>query len=271
MDLGEKLRQARLEAGLSQRQLCGEALTRNMLSQIEHGAAKPSIDTLLHLARGLGKPVGYFLDQEEAVSPNQKGMLAAREAFAQGSFSAAEAALQAFQPPDPVFQQEWGLLSLLTDLALARQALDAGKLPYARKLLIRAAQYATIYRTPDLERERVLLLYQAEAEHPEALSKLLPADDRALLLRAQAALDQEDPRRCAAILDAAEDFSAPRWNFLRGQACLALADYAQAARYLTLAYDHAPKQTAPLLERCYRELEDYKMAYFYACQQRAER
>ena len=32
MELGEKLKQARLEAGLSQRQLCGEEITRNMLS-----------------------------------------------------------------------------------------------------------------------------------------------------------------------------------------------------------------------------------------------
>lgn len=41
MSLGERLRQARLEAGLSQRQLCGERITRNMLSQLESGAASP--------------------------------------------------------------------------------------------------------------------------------------------------------------------------------------------------------------------------------------
>ena len=34
MSLGEKLRQARLEAGLSQRALCGGEITRNMLSRI---------------------------------------------------------------------------------------------------------------------------------------------------------------------------------------------------------------------------------------------
>ena len=38
MELGEKLRQARLEAGLTQRQLCGDQITRNMLSLIENGA-----------------------------------------------------------------------------------------------------------------------------------------------------------------------------------------------------------------------------------------
>ena len=39
VEMGELLRQARLEAGLTQRELCGERITRNMLSQIENGAA----------------------------------------------------------------------------------------------------------------------------------------------------------------------------------------------------------------------------------------
>ena len=50
MELGEKIKQARLEAGLSQRQLCGDTVTRNMLSQIENGSARPSMDTLRFFA-----------------------------------------------------------------------------------------------------------------------------------------------------------------------------------------------------------------------------
>ena len=50
MDLGEKLKKVRLDAGLSQRQVCGERITRNMLSQIENGSARPSMDTLRYLA-----------------------------------------------------------------------------------------------------------------------------------------------------------------------------------------------------------------------------
>ena len=69
MELGEKLKRARLEAGLSQRALCGEEITRNMLSQIEHGTAKPSMATLRYLAQRLEKPVSWFLDgQAEAHS-----------------------------------------------------------------------------------------------------------------------------------------------------------------------------------------------------------
>ena len=39
MDIGSRIKQARLEAGLSQRQLCGDTITRNMLSLIENGTA----------------------------------------------------------------------------------------------------------------------------------------------------------------------------------------------------------------------------------------
>ena len=55
MELGQRLKQARLQAGLSQRQLCGEEVTRNMLSQIENGTARPSMARLAYFAARLGK------------------------------------------------------------------------------------------------------------------------------------------------------------------------------------------------------------------------
>ena len=82
MTLGERLRQARLEAGLSQRQLCGEEVTRNMLSQIENGTAKPSMNTLAYFARRLEKPVSFFLQEDAVCSPNQERMAQARAALA---------------------------------------------------------------------------------------------------------------------------------------------------------------------------------------------
>ena len=88
MELGEKIRQARLEAGLSQRQLCGEEITRNMLSLIENGAAKPSMKTLGYLAKELGKPLSWFVDEygtdhRELIS-SAENLRLAQEAAAQG-------------------------------------------------------------------------------------------------------------------------------------------------------------------------------------------
>ena len=80
MELSQKLKQARLDAGLSQKALCGDRITRNMLSQIENGSARPSMDTLRYLAGQLGKPLSYFLEDDAVTSPNQELMVKARSA-----------------------------------------------------------------------------------------------------------------------------------------------------------------------------------------------
>ena len=119
MELGEKLRQARLEAGLSQRQLCEQIITRNMLSLIENGSARPSMETLKELAARLGQPVSYFLEEQALVSPNTAVMEAARTAFDAGDFSGTLEKLALCRQPDPVYCREAELLQTLSLLALA--------------------------------------------------------------------------------------------------------------------------------------------------------
>ena len=65
-DIGRRIREARVLAGLTQEELAGGDITRNMLSRIENGAALPSLPTLCSLADRLGIPAGAFLgDLEE--------------------------------------------------------------------------------------------------------------------------------------------------------------------------------------------------------------
>lgn len=60
-DIGRRIREARVLAGLTQEELAGGEITRNMLSRIENGAALPSLPTLCALADRLGIPAGAFL------------------------------------------------------------------------------------------------------------------------------------------------------------------------------------------------------------------
>ncbi len=60
--LGERLKQTRIEKKLTQREVAGEFITRNMLSQIENGLATPSIKTIEYLAKTLNKPIAYFME-----------------------------------------------------------------------------------------------------------------------------------------------------------------------------------------------------------------
>ena len=59
--LGDRVRSARRERGLSQAQLAGEELTKGFISQVESGLVRPSVRSLQVIALRLGKSLDYFL------------------------------------------------------------------------------------------------------------------------------------------------------------------------------------------------------------------
>lgn len=267
MALGQRLKQARLEAGLSQRQLCGEVITRNMLSQIENGAAQPSMATLQYLAARLDKTVSYFLEEDTVTSPNQALMARAREAFRAGETAQAVKLLQDYRGPDPMFQEEYGLLCVLCLTELAQTALEEGKAPFAARLLEQAGETEGLY-THLLQRRRTLLLAKTGTCSASTLEEALTDEDGALLVLAEAALEQGDAHRCCEVLRACADRKTPQWNLLMGDALFALGDHSLAAACYEKAEDTHPKKVLPKLEECYRELGDFRKAYEYACKQR---
>ncbi len=158
MQLGEKLRNARLEAGLSQRQLCGETITRNMLSQIENGSANPSMATLQYLAGRLGKPVSFFLQEETVLSPNPSLLQQARQAYAKGQYAAVLDMAGQYQGPDPLFDEEWHYLLALCALARAEQQVSRSDWLAAAPLLEQVHRGSIYYRVEMEHRRKQLLL-----------------------------------------------------------------------------------------------------------------
>ena len=264
MSLSEKLKQARLEAGLSQKRLCGEKITRNMLSQIENGSARPSMDTLRYLAGQLGKPVSFFLEEDTVVSSNQSLMEQARQAEPASVLEI----LKDYPSPDRVFDPERWLMETLACLALAEDAIARQKFPYAKQLLTRAEEAGnkTPYFTADLQRRLLLLSYGA-GENPETLADRLPDLTPELLLRAEAALGRGEYDRCAALLGAVPRQDA-FWHYLMGQLHLAQSAYDHARPHFEAAWEYAPITCCRALEDCCRELGDFAGAYFYACKLR---
>lgn len=63
--LGERIRELRTRLGITQKELAGDKITRNMLSLIESGNASPSVSTLLYIAERLGTSAGYFFTSTE--------------------------------------------------------------------------------------------------------------------------------------------------------------------------------------------------------------
>jgi len=65
VSIGEKIRTLRKSRNLTQKELAGERITRNMLSLIESGATLPSLPTLRYLASRLNVPLGFFVPSSE--------------------------------------------------------------------------------------------------------------------------------------------------------------------------------------------------------------
>ena len=262
MELSRKLKQARLDAGLSQKALCGDRITRNMLSQIENGSARPSMDTLRYLAGQLGKPLSYFLEDDAVTSPNQALMEKVRMASASDTLTL----LGDYKAPDPTFDAERWLVEALVCLTLAEEAIGQDKSGYAKALLERAqiAGSRSPYYTQDNERRRLILCHAAGLTVEEAA---LPDLSGELLLRAKLALEKNDFSRCGALLECVQTPSSV-WHMLKARLYFTQVQYANARPHFEKAWDLDPRFCCARLEDCCRELEDFAGAYFYACKLR---
>jgi tetratricopeptide (TPR) repeat protein len=85
--LGERLRQLRVAAGLTQSELAGERFSKEYVSQIERGKTRPTRETIDWLAERLGVDAGFLAN---GVSTDERGRLDA-------ALSRAEAMLEVSQ------------------------------------------------------------------------------------------------------------------------------------------------------------------------------
>ena len=63
MNIGEKIKKLRSEKMMTQSELAGTEITRNMLSRIENGAAQPSLWTVRYIASRLNVSPGFLLSE----------------------------------------------------------------------------------------------------------------------------------------------------------------------------------------------------------------
>lgn len=64
MNIGEKIKKIRTAKLMTQSELAGSHITRNMLSQIENGTAQPSMSTVMYIAERLNVSPGFLLAGE---------------------------------------------------------------------------------------------------------------------------------------------------------------------------------------------------------------
>ena len=283
MTLGQKIRQARIERGLTQKQLVGEHITRNMLSKIENDSATPSVRTLEYLASRLGVSPGYFMNDlaySDGSSPD--GLDEMRSAYRQGDYAGCIRLLEEARTQSTT--DEGYLLHTLAAAGAARAALREGDARAAKEYADAADYYNKegLYYSPELDAEMSLILAECAlaldlSEFEENISEFeraagtISLTPRYELARAEYLLRTGETELAARILDgmdgASEDRSG-RVRYLMGLRLMAEGDLQRAREELHAAEAAAPRARLPriyeALERCYRELEDYKQAYLYA-------
>ncbi len=106
--LGHRLREARLAKKLTQAEVVGTFITRNMLSQIESGTATPSLE---YLAQALDLPLSSLIADEPDESAPSKHLFCAKKALKNGAFDEVIALCGEPSETDPLADEYYALLA----------------------------------------------------------------------------------------------------------------------------------------------------------------
>lgn len=149
--IGKKIKERRREIGLTQTELCGSIITRNMLSLIESGKAMPSVDVIIKLSDALGVPASYLLSQSNSLFFYEKDQKIGyiRELYRSGKYSYCMTVIDSLSEKD----DELSYIYAEAAFMYGKSLLDSGALLSARTFLHTALDYSskTVYNTKNIE------------------------------------------------------------------------------------------------------------------------
>jgi HTH-type transcriptional regulator, quorum sensing regulator NprR len=119
--LGERVRAARRERGMSQAQLAGDELTKGFISQVESGLVRPSVRSLQIIATRLGKSLDYFLGDAPLAAEKRLAFhrLAGEAAVERRDWATVRSEVQAALDCAPAKRERATLVRLLAQAELA--------------------------------------------------------------------------------------------------------------------------------------------------------
>ncbi len=275
MDLGEKIRRLRTKKGMTQSQLAGVQITRNMLSQIENGLASPSMKTLAYLAQMLDVSVAYLIGEKEHDS-----LATAKKFVKKGEYAMAvqtvEEAGQDGDEAEAILAMAYGEMAWSAFLngdnqratEFAKNALDHNESTFfsSRELTMQMLWLTASCGVGSNAGEKAMEFYRAAYQDWgwEARHHLLGA--RYYLQQDQ----MQAAEREIWTITALSESERPQYLLLRGWLALRQEKYSTAVSYLKQLEDmhlgsvRLQKELYTLLEHAYKEMDDYKAAYEYA-------
>ena len=281
-DIGEKVRKLRLQRNMTQSELAGDQITRNMLSRVENGAALPSLPTVWYLAERLDVPAGFLLAEgnDDRIWRKMSRIDSIRRVLAAGD---ARICLELCKAEGAEYEadDELYLIMAQCSLALAVEAFDGGRLHECCTELDHAVEYAakTLYDTSAIHSRAALYFRFMRSISPTLCSEVLGDVDDPMIgatdpvgryILAREALEAGETRRVEAYLRQPSENDAWRAQ-LAAHLATRKGDYAAAEAALT-ALLHADDVHGEVLiyaifcdlEICCREQGDFKGAYEYS-------
>lgn len=140
MNIGQKIRELRLAKLMTQSELAGTFITRNMLSCIENGSAQPSLSTIQYIAGRLNVPAGFLLAEEgdEAVYRKMNSFANIKKAYTAGDLRGCRN-LCVSGCPEP--DDEISLLLADCDAGIAAEEFWSGRLRSSCRFFDEALSY----------------------------------------------------------------------------------------------------------------------------------
>ncbi|MBQ2767140.1 MAG: helix-turn-helix transcriptional regulator [Clostridia bacterium] len=282
-ELGQKIRRLRIAAQMTQAELAGDQITRNMLSQIETGGALPSLPTIQYLAQKLEIPAGYFFaeEEDEFLYRKMQKIKAIKRAYTAGHW---QQCMELCQENLGGSDDEINLMLAECAYHLALEAFAQGRLCAAHTCFVQTIEYASLslYDTTSIVRTaydylHYLAKFDSALEIP-AFIRTAPSSITSdqpwfsLYLHALRIIEKGNPDTADHLIGI-EDFADTTYaSHLRAKIAMARREYSTAIRTIEelLTPERGLPPSKPMtyllyldLEVCCREIGDFERAYRY--------
>lgn len=268
MTIGEKIKNARIQKKLTQSELAGEKITRNMLSLIESGKCSPSLDTLEYLSHSLDLPLAYLVSPENDLFHFRKKekMYAIKNALEIKNYNVVISLIHGMDGLD----DELAYILAFSYFELGMTSTMGGSFVSAKKYFDRCLEYSNKTNYDTKRYEAIVPLYYSIIKNVN--SPLLEFEETLFINKMQNAFDYEFYRYL--ILDLYYPFTQFLYKeHTRAKILIKERKYQEAIKVLTNIEDTRGNYGRNAyvmfgvytdLEQCYKQIADFENAYRYA-------
>lgn len=167
-ELGKRIKEARLAKKMTQSELVGTFITRNMLSRIESGNACPSVKTLEYLAGRLDLPAGSLISDEvqgeEDSDRNAQQLITVKRLYRESDYHDCIKAAEKLTGSE--FEDEGQAITARCCIALSEKAMNSGDKTAAIKYAKQALELSDkgIYKSREISVDATLKLSEIAGE-----------------------------------------------------------------------------------------------------------